>query len=182
MIILDADTIQVQGNRVPGGWGFWRYHLHDDCWEQVPSYEISQPDDDTFELPPAPYLSHWYGDGAPIYVPRDAKPLLLCRSVSEYTREDGEDQLTSQQTKHIIEYRVADGTQQELGVIHHSPLSADCAMLPDGSGFWVKEEEAIAGCEWVHPVVHIYDLRSRLWRTVTCRNIYSARKPRGRSV
>ena len=36
----DTDTLEVLGTRVPGGEGIWRYHVHADRWEEIPSRQV----------------------------------------------------------------------------------------------------------------------------------------------
>ena len=146
-----TDTIQVTGTRIPGGDGIWRYHIHADRWEEVPSRVINIPhlDKDHHEIPSERF-------------PLDDGSVTLCQATDRPSAYIvGPD---IRETKRFIQVQLRDGTSTELGVIAHAPQIADWGMLPDRSGFWVREERNRKDGNQV--VIHLYSFQTHQWKIV----------------
>ncbi|MHB9134368.1 MAG: hypothetical protein ACYDBB_25125, partial [Armatimonadota bacterium] len=169
LTVLDADTIQVDGTRIPGGPGIWRYHLITGRWESVPSRVIRFPSSLCIALQPTNPGMYYLNPTYDIRLPLDIGSAILYRANGEPTNDD--DGFPDRETIKFIEYRVRDGKQTVLGTIRHVPVYT-WKMLPDGSGFWVKEECPTIQGDWIQPVIHIFTFQTHRWKTIRCQNIY----------
>lgn len=148
-----ADTIQVIGTRIPGGEGVWRYYIHADRWEEIPSRVVN-----------IPHLDQNHHEIQRERFPLEDGSVTLCQGTDKRTAYFVGPALL--ETKHFMQVQLRDGTMTELGVIANSPQLSDWGMLPDHSGFWVKEERITARTDSYQVVIHFYSLLTHQWQIV----------------
>ena len=152
--VRDADTIEVDGTRIPGGAGLWRYHVHTAHWEKVPSRVVPHLDD----LYHATELSERFAV--------DRGSVIIGLPHRENHPPADHWYWTYHESLSIIQVRLSDGQKTVLGEFTHtSSVANDWDLLPDGSGIWVREERDIKP-DWVQILLHLYSFQTGKWNTV----------------
>ena len=105
--VLDDDTIEVKGVRVPDGPGVWRYHINSWRWDRAAAWhpattEDSQEDSD----PPQKIDQDW---------------MLAFNAAEETAAEDGA--RPDYATMRFSRIRQSDGKRLALGTVRHVPIA-----------------------------------------------------------